>query len=97
MIDLTDDSCMALTPSQCQGVYLHMYPHLYHPQVLHIHCRHGDGDFSKFEFFRHHYDNVDLSKLNIRVVRDYAMLLATSTWRGIGKGKYDAKKGRDEL
>lgn len=26
--------------------------------VYHVHCRHGDGDFSKFEFFSHHYDHV---------------------------------------
>ena len=54
-------------------------------QVLHIHCRHGDGDFSKFSFFEHHYDHVDISKLDLNVVKDYAMMLAVSTWRGLSR------------
>lgn len=29
--------------------------------VYHIHCRHGDKDFSKFEFFQHHYDTVGVA------------------------------------
>jgi hypothetical protein len=26
--------------------------------TYHIHCRHGDGPFSKNEFLTHHYDHV---------------------------------------
>lgn len=25
--------------------------------LYHIHCQHGDGNFSKFEFFKHKYDD----------------------------------------
>lgn len=73
-------------------------------QVLHIHCRHGDGDFSKFEFFSHHYDRVDLSTLDISVVKDYAMHMSVSSWRMLnpvqGKSLNEAREEfglRDEL
>ena len=66
-------------------------------QVLHIHCRHGDGDFSKFEFFKHHYDTVDLTTLEINVVKDYATLLAVGTWRTLGKGVVDPPIDHAEL
>ena len=63
-------------------------------EVWHIHCRHGDGDFSKFEFFKHHYDHVDLAKLKVTIVKDYATLLAAGTWRAINGAKQSSK---DEL
>ena len=71
-------------------------------EVWHIHCRHGDKDFSKFEFFKHHYDTTDLSTLNIGIVKDYATFLAARTWRAIGGGRKaeqnQNKRGtRDEL
>ncbi len=69
-----------------------------HPllQVLHIHCRHGDGNFSKFDFFQHHYDAVDLSSLDVSIVKDYAMLLAVSTWRAISGSPGPAPAGAAE-
>ena len=67
-------------------------------EVLHIHCRHGDGDFSKFEFFHHHYDRVDLNKLDPSIVKDYATLLAAGTWRSLNTGSNKAPDAkRDEL
>jgi len=44
--------------------------------VYHIHCRHGDKDFSK-----HQYDHVDILRLDIGTVRNYCTWLAASTWR----------------
>eukprot|EP01026_Neomeris_dumetosa_P009893 TRINITY_DN13498_c0_g1_i1.p1 TRINITY_DN13498_c0_g1~~TRINITY_DN13498_c0_g1_i1.p1 ORF type:complete len:148 (+),score=30.56 TRINITY_DN13498_c0_g1_i1:3-446(+) len=55
-------------------------------EVYHIHCRHGDGDFSKFEFFKHQYQDVDLGKLDSSVVKDFAMFLAAGSWRLINAG-----------
>ncbi|EFJ49442.1 hypothetical protein VOLCADRAFT_117238 [Volvox carteri f. nagariensis] len=52
--------------------------------LYHIHCQHGDGDFSKFEFFRHRYNDRDIYRpgaLDFNVVRDYSLFLAASTWR----------------
>ena len=68
--------------------------------MLHVHCRHGDGDFSKFEFFQHHYNGTDLSRLDVRVVKDYAMLLAVETWRSLSGGTQSAQTeaaGHNEL
>jgi hypothetical protein len=67
-------------------------------EVLHIHCRHGDGDFSKFEFFNHHYAHVDLTKLDPSIVKDYATLLAASTWKSLNPGaNKPADGGKTEL
>ena len=60
-------------------------------QVLHIHCRHGDGNFSKFEFFQHQYTDANISGLDIKVVKNYATYLAVSTWRALQGAPSQAK------
>eukprot|EP00195_Chlamydomonas_chlamydogama_P006615 CAMPEP_0202903444 /NCGR_PEP_ID=MMETSP1392-20130828/24466_1 /ASSEMBLY_ACC=CAM_ASM_000868 /TAXON_ID=225041 /ORGANISM="Chlamydomonas chlamydogama, Strain SAG 11-48b" /LENGTH=389 /DNA_ID=CAMNT_0049590625 /DNA_START=8 /DNA_END=1177 /DNA_ORIENTATION=+ len=66
-------------------------------QVIHIHCRHGDGDFSKFEFFNHHYDKADLTSLQPAIVKDYAMLLAVTTWRHLAGDPSSRQRQKEEL
>jgi hypothetical protein len=63
-----------------------------HEAVLQIHCRHGSKDFDKFEFFRTHYDGVDLGSLDKRRVQGYATWLAVSAWRELG-----GSSGKSEL
>ncbi|KAG2434028.1 hypothetical protein HXX76_007757 [Chlamydomonas incerta] len=52
--------------------------------LYHIHCQHGDGNFSKFEFFKHKYYDRDITTgLDFNLVKDYALWLAVSTWRHV--------------
>eukprot|EP00798_Chlamydomonas_sp_ICE-L_P016435 gene16435-22652_t len=44
--------------------------------VYHIHCRHGDVDFNKFDFFKHHYDHdKDLSVFDHAIVKGHPLLI----------------------
>ncbi|KAG2501633.1 hypothetical protein HYH03_000138 [Edaphochlamys debaryana] len=62
--------------------------------LYHIHLQHGDGDFSKFEFFKHHYDGRDITQgLDFNLVRDYALWLAVSTWRHVRGGQAALQAG----
>ncbi|GAX80048.1 hypothetical protein CEUSTIGMA_g7487.t1 [Chlamydomonas eustigma] len=60
-------------------------------EVLHIHCRHGDGDFNKYDFFKHHYEHVSVKDLDLRIVKDYATYLAVSSWRALNPRIQDSK------
>lgn len=40
---------------------------------IHIHCYHTDDDFSKFKFRKGEYDNVDISKLDLNIIKDYCL------------------------
>jgi hypothetical protein len=49
--------------------------------LLHVHCRHGAERFNKREFFKHQYQDFDLTTLNLTVSRDCATHLAVGSWR----------------
>ena len=37
----------------------------------------------RFEFFKHHYDGVDVQSTDFNVAKNYAMSLAVTTWRHV--------------
>lgn len=52
--------------------------------LYHIHAQHGDRNFSKFEFFKHKYQDRDINTgLDFHLVKDYTLWLAVSTWRHV--------------
>ncbi|GIM08485.1 hypothetical protein Vretimale_12492 [Volvox reticuliferus] len=60
--------------------------------LYHIHCQHGDGNFSKFEFFMHKYRDRDITVgLDFNRVRDYSLVLSVATWRQLAAGKIGAQ------
>eukprot|EP00955_Chlamydomonas_euryale_P086492 364218-Chlamydomonas_euryale.AAC.12 len=64
--------------------------------VIHIHCQHGDKEFNKFEFFKHHYDAVDIANIDISTVRGYTMKLSVATYRAL-VGLLGGKPAKQEL
>jgi hypothetical protein len=54
-----------------------------HPSdsLLHVHCQHGAQRFSKRDFFKHHYRDLDLDSVDPLVSRDCVTKLAVGTWR----------------
>lgn len=49
--------------------------------LLHVHCQHGAQRFSKHDFFRHQYQDLDTSGLNLLVAKDCVTHLAVGAWR----------------